>query len=219
MISPSLGRTGGKYIKVIVGGDTIITFRDSLRLLPQGLEKLCKEFDVEHKKPTETVSHDDITVENWDTFPQLHKYLENDCKGLLECLVCFSKEVFNSTAEDEFKGSEAYVRQLFASAFGRPSIKVRPKFLEGLELDGYCEDLKIAFELTETTFQVPELVPQVAEAFQKLQADDARKTLLCEQHGIKLHRVPYWVKFKALPEFVSNAVGIRLPFDPGRRSV
>ena len=60
----------GKYIhfKVIVGGDTIITFRDSLRLLPQGLEKLCKEFDVEHKKLTETVSHDDITVENWDTF-------------------------------------------------------------------------------------------------------------------------------------------------------
>ena len=83
----------GKYIhfKVIVGGDTIITFRDSLRLLPQGLEKLCTEFDVEHKKLTETVSHDDITVENWDTFPQLHKYLENDCKGLLECLACFSK--------------------------------------------------------------------------------------------------------------------------------
>ena len=41
-----------KYIhfKVVVGGDTVITFRDSLRLLPQGLEKLCKEFDVEHKK-------------------------------------------------------------------------------------------------------------------------------------------------------------------------
>ena len=52
-----------------------------------------------------------------------------------------------------------------------------------------------------------------------LQADDARKTLLCEQHGIKLHRVPYWVKFKALPEFVSNAVGISVsaPFDPGRK--
>ena len=143
----------GKYIhfKVIVGGDAIITFRDSLRLLPQGLEKLCKEFNVEHKKLTETVSHDDITVENWDTFPQLHKYLENDCKGLLECLVCFSKEVFNSTAEDEFKGSEAYVRQLFASAFGRPFIKVRPKFLEGLELDGYCEELKIAFEYVQLT--------------------------------------------------------------------
>ena len=87
---PPVGQDG-KYIhfKVVVGGDTVITFRDSLRLLPQGLEKLCKEFDVEHKKLTETVCHDDITVENWDTFPQLHTYLENDCKGLLECLVRF----------------------------------------------------------------------------------------------------------------------------------
>ena len=31
--------------------------------------------------------------------------------------------------------------------------------------------------------------------------------------------VPYWVKFKALPEFVSDAVGISVsaPFDPGRK--
>jgi hypothetical protein len=212
----------GKYIhfKVVVGGDTIITFRDSLRLLPQALEKLCKEFNVEHKKLTETVCHDDITVENWDSFPQLHKYLENDCKGLLECLACFSKEVFNSTAEDEFKGSEAYVRQLFAIAFGRPFVKVRPKFLEGLELDGYCEELKMAFEYDgEQHFKFPNWFHKTQEAFQKLQADDAKKTLLCEQHGIRLHRVPYWVKFEALPEFVSNAVGISVlaPFDPGRK--
>ena len=154
----------------------ITTCRDYLRLLPQGLEKLCKEFDVEHKKLTETVSHDDITVENRDTFPQLHKYLENDYKGLLEWLACFSKEVFNSTAEDEFKGSEAYVRQLFASAFGRPFVKVRPKFLEGLELDGYCEDLKIAFEYDgEQHFKFPNWFHNSKEAFQKLQADDAKK--------------------------------------------
>ena len=57
----------GKYIhfKVIVGGDAVITVRDSLRLLPQGLEKLCKEIDVEHTNFAETVCHNnDITVEN-----------------------------------------------------------------------------------------------------------------------------------------------------------
>ena len=60
----------GKYIhfKVVVDGDTVIRFRDSIRLLPQGLEKLCKEFGVEHKKLTETVSLDNITVENWARF-------------------------------------------------------------------------------------------------------------------------------------------------------
>jgi len=46
-----------------------------------------------------------------------------------------------------------------------------------------------------------------------------RKTYLCEQHGIKLYRVPYWVKFEALPEFMSDAIGIAVstPFDPGRK--
>jgi len=46
-----------------------------------------------------------------------------------------------------------------------------------------------------------------------------KKTLLCEQHGVKLYRVPYWVRFKALPEFVSDAVGISVLtlFDHGHK--
>jgi len=52
----------------------------------------------------------------------------------------------NSTAEDEFKGSEAYVCELFECAFCRQFIEVRPKILKGLKLDGYCEELKMAFE-------------------------------------------------------------------------
>jgi hypothetical protein len=180
--------------------------------------KRRQEPKVRVKKLTETVSNDDITVENCDTFPQLRQYLENDCKGLLECLMCFSKEVFSSTAEDEFKGSEAYVRQLFECAFGRPFIKARPKFLEGLELGGYCEEVKMAFEYDgEQHLNFPHWFHKSQEAFEKLQADDAKKTLLCEQQGIKLFRVPYWVKFKALPRFESEAVGITVsaPFDPG----
>ena len=85
-------------------------------------------------------------------------------------------EVFNSASEDEFRGSEAYVRQLFECAFGRPFIKVRPKFLEGLELDGYCEELKMAFEYDgEQHFKFPNWFHKSQEAFEKLQADDAKK--------------------------------------------
>ena len=78
----------------------------------------------------------------------------------------------------------------------------------------------MAFEYDgEQHFKFPTWFHKSQEAFEKLQADDAKKTLLCEQHGIKLYRVPYWVKFGALPEFVSDAVGIAvsLPFDPGRK--
>ena len=63
---------------------------------------------------------------------------------------------------------------------------------------------------------IPE-IKKSPEAFEKLQADDAKKSLLCEQHGIKLYRVPYWVK--ALPEFVSDdvCISVSAPFDPGRK--
>jgi len=91
-------------------------------------------------------------------------------------LACFSKDVFNSTAEDKFKGSEACVRQLFASAFGRPFVKVRPKFLECLELDGYYEELKMAFEYDgEQHFKFPNRFHNSQDAFEKLQADDVKK--------------------------------------------
>ena len=76
----------------------------------------------------------------------------------------------------------------------------------------------MAFEYDgEQHVKFPNWFHKSQEAFEKLQADDAKKTLLCEQYGIKLYRVPYWVKFKALPEFVSDAVGISVsaPFDPG----
>ena len=104
------------HVKVFVG-DCVIVFHDSLRLLPAGLAKLCKEFKVEHQKLTETVDHDDITVDNYMSFPQLPKYLENDCKGLYEVLQAFGEQVFTATAQDEFRGSEAYTRQIFEHAF------------------------------------------------------------------------------------------------------
>jgi len=78
----------------------------------------------------------------------------------------------------------------------------------------------MAFEYDgEQHFKFPNWFHKLQEAFEKLQADDAKKTLLCEQHGIKLYRVPYCVKFKALSEFVSDAVGISIsaPFDPVRK--
>ncbi len=119
-------------MKVVVGdGECSITFRDSLRLFGEGssLEKLCKEFDVKHKKLTETVSHDKITIDNWHTFSELPRYLEYDCKGLFEVLQAFSLQVFESTAQDEFKGCEAYgvVGVSFLNALVVLSIKRRAR--------------------------------------------------------------------------------------------
>jgi len=77
-----------------------IFFKDSYRLLPKSLASLCEDMKVEHQKLTETVNHSDITLINYNTFPQLKDYLRNDVLGLLEVLDKFGREVFKSTKLD-----------------------------------------------------------------------------------------------------------------------
>ena len=42
--------------------------------------------------------------------------------------------------------TEKLCREIFERVFNRKFPKQRPAFLEGLELDGYCEELRMAFE-------------------------------------------------------------------------
>jgi len=71
-----------------------------MRILPQGLEKLCIDLDVKHKKLTETISHDDITLDNYTTFPALPTYLSHDVRGLLEVMLNFNHSVFDDLKID-----------------------------------------------------------------------------------------------------------------------
>jgi len=77
-----------------------IYFRDSLRLLPMGLAKLTKELKVPHQKLHETINHNDITLINYNTFPQLKTYLTHDVFGLLEVIQKFGQEVFKDLGID-----------------------------------------------------------------------------------------------------------------------
>ena len=88
-----------------------ITFKDSLKLLPQGLGKLTEEFDVAHKKIGEVVNHDDVNIKNCfggkiDTDPKTFfsnekfkielsqkVYCNYDCIGLLEMLNDFNDTI------------------------------------------------------------------------------------------------------------------------------
>ena len=71
-----------------------------MRILPQGLEKLCIDLDVKHTKLTETISHDDITLDNYTTFPALPTYLSHDVRGLLEVMLNFNHSVFDDLKID-----------------------------------------------------------------------------------------------------------------------
>jgi hypothetical protein len=77
-----------------------IYFRDSIRLLPMGLAKLTKELKVPHQKLHETINHNDITLINYNTFPQLKTYLTHDVFGLLEVIQKFGKGVYDELGID-----------------------------------------------------------------------------------------------------------------------
>ncbi|KAG3110092.1 hypothetical protein PI124_g7101 [Phytophthora idaei] len=68
--------------------------------------------------------------------------------------------------------------------------KTRSSFLEGLELDGYCQEISMAFEYageqheTETSH-----FHRTTNVFYQLERD-ALKKFLCEKYGIKLVPIP-----------------------------
>ena len=122
--------------------DKFISFRDSLRMLPAGLDKLCKEFNVVNKKLTETVDHNIITKDNYHTFPQLPAYLKNDCYGLLEILNNFSRQLykeFQINMRDCFTGASLSKKVFYKKYYNQnkyPVYKLTKK-QDKLIRDGY----------------------------------------------------------------------------------
>ena len=218
----------GSYINLEIlvgdGKNDLIAFHDSLKILPGSLEKLCKELDVEHQKLTETVSHDEITINNYHTFPALPKYLENDCKGLFEVIGKFSKDLFQSTIKPGLIGGENHVTQIFEQIYGKPFRKSRPKWLKfattkrPLELDGYNEDLKIAFEYQgrQHMQRVP-FFQKTQEDFDKQLDHDKLKVEGCLTQGVTLYVIPYMFP-NQLPAYISDLLNkpcTNFKFNPG----
>lgn len=83
----------------ITNGKGYINFKDSLCIFAnQGLDDITKEMKVQHQKLKELVNHKSITLDNYLTHkPEIKKYLEHDCTGLLECIIEFAKEAFYAT--------------------------------------------------------------------------------------------------------------------------
>jgi len=93
------------------------------------------------------------------------------------------------------KGEEI-CRAFFEQLFGKPFPKVRPAWLEGskgrsLELDGYCGELALAFEHQgEHHYRIVPVFTPTAADLKAVQANDALKRRLCEEHGVALIAIP-----------------------------
>lgn len=115
--------------------------------------------------------------------------------------------------------SERLCRAMFEAIFGKKFPKYRPLWLKNsrgkrMELDGYCEELKVAFEyhgiqhFTET----PHFHRKISLDMRR--KDDKTKQLLCKQNYVALIEVPYNVKPEKLQKFIYSqclTLGIAIP--------
>jgi hypothetical protein len=89
--------------------------------------------------------------------------------------------------------SEQLCREIFEKYLLEKFPNVRPKWLGGLELDGYNKELKIAFEYNGKQHYkyIPYFHRNGKKDFKSQQERDKRKIQLCVEHGVKLISIPY----------------------------
>jgi len=111
-----------------------------------------------------------------------------------------NEPVITHPLEGEKKG-EQITRRVFEHLFAKPFVRVRPDFLKNpetgrnLELDGYNEELKIAFEYNGIQhYHYPSHYAKNEEEFKKQLRRDQFKLDTCNRLGIYLVIVPYSVK-------------------------
>lgn len=112
---------------------------------------------------------------------------------------------FESRGERECR---RYMEQRFGCVFQktRPSFLKNPVTGENLELDMYNEDLRLGVEYNgRQHYRFSSHFHQNSnDRFQNQQYRDLIKKQLCQEHGVTLIIVPYWVKIHEIPEFLEK---------------
>jgi hypothetical protein len=104
--------------------------------------------------------------------------------------------------------TEEKVRAVFEELYGKSFPTVRPDFLKNpktgfnLELDGYNEELGIAFEYDGEYHYIEHF--SGIEGLDKRRARDTLKDFLCKKNNITLYRVPFTAS-KNLRDFIKNS--------------
>jgi hypothetical protein len=91
---------------------------------------------------------------------------------------------------------------LFNRYFPKSKHLINPETGAGLELDGYDEELKLAFEYNGRQHYEKVGYWQTDEEFESQKNRDRIKAELCQKSGINLIIIPYTVKYKDLYSFI-----------------
>ena len=130
-----------------------------------------------------------------------HSKLEVECYEKHNFHITLSNLNLNRWCPDcSSRKMERYTKELIQTITNKKFIKIRPKWLKNnegnnLELDIYCEELKLAIEYNGIQhYKFIKFFHKDELNFQKRLADDKLKALLCIKKGIDLIVVPYNIK-------------------------
>lgn len=152
---------------------------------------------------------------------------------------CVKGHTFRATPQNVLKGnwcpdcsasrSERIVRAHFEQIFGKPFPRVKPKWLRNdtgrlLELDGYCEELRIAFEHQGTQHYAAVGRFRSVDV-KEIQKRDRLKRRLCKSRGIVLVEIEQVMRITAVADVrqaiieACRAVGVVVPQNADVRPV
>ena len=98
---------------------------------------------------------------------------------------------------------EEITRRMFNIMFNEQFEKIRPEWLNRLEIDGYCEKLALGFEYDgQQHYEYIRHFHRTIDGFKTQQKNDKIKNELCDDQGITLIRIPYWIKFEDIQHFI-----------------
>ena len=87
----------------------------------------------------------------------------------------------------------------------KPFIKCRPKWLYGLELDGYCKELNLAFEYNgQQHYDFISYFYKTTDELEKRIDSDQIKLSLCIVNDVKLITIPYTIEFNEMENFINQ---------------
>jgi hypothetical protein len=158
-----------------------------------------------NKKIDEQVLHDHAESKNGECLIKKGEYKNNATPIPWKCEYA---HVWNACPRDvlhkdswcpyckQFR-TESLCRSAFEYLVGFKFVKCRPEFLDGLELDGYCEKFNIAFEYNGIQhYKYTERFHKNEEGFRKQLKRDKKKADLCKEYNVKLIIIPHEYNFR-----------------------
>ncbi len=127
-----------------------------------------------------------------------------------------AKTIAKTSSSSNDSRGEKLVRQCLETKFHQPFAKARPILnpvtKQYLELDCYNADLGLAAEYQgKQHYKYTPFFHKNKEAFRNQQYRDELKRIACQQHGIHLIEIPYWIPHNKIESYL-NA---RLPSGVG----